>query len=117
MSGSVIAPPMFLQHPGQPVLLWEDWKDAFEAYLEAIGGDIFVPKHKLALIKHNLGVEWRNILRSLPSPDTQDDEDKEEDNVYEKAIKVLSEHHSKKLNVVVDRHKLFSRSRQLGENI
>ncbi|KAJ1149126.1 hypothetical protein NDU88_001943 [Pleurodeles waltl] len=63
---SIAPPPTFLAVPGEPNMPWEDWQEAFDSYLKALGGAIFTAKRKLALLKHNLGVEGRKVLKTLP---------------------------------------------------
>ncbi|KAJ1131692.1 hypothetical protein NDU88_010026 [Pleurodeles waltl] len=66
MQQAVLPPIPFLASLGLPPVDWEQWIEGFEAYLDAIEGDIFTQKKKLSILKHSLGVEGRKILKHLP---------------------------------------------------
>ncbi|KAJ1189443.1 hypothetical protein NDU88_006188 [Pleurodeles waltl] len=58
-------PPPFLTDKGDPILPWKRWKNLFDSYLIAIGGEKFSPARKQAVLLQNLGIEGRNIYDSL----------------------------------------------------
>ncbi|KAG0432418.1 hypothetical protein HPB47_020856 [Ixodes persulcatus] len=60
MSFAGLTPPLtFLQTPGQPPILWNQWKSLFFTYLEASrASDISLQRRK-AILLHSLGVAGR----------------------------------------------------------
>ncbi|KAJ1213855.1 hypothetical protein NDU88_001485 [Pleurodeles waltl] len=102
-------PPPFLSDKGDPILPWKRWKNLFDSYLIAIGGEKFSPARKQAVLLHNLGIEGRNIYDSL-EPLSIGGADGELRDVYEMSITILAAHFESKLNIVLERHTFFARS-------
>lgn len=82
------APPSFLPTPGEPVILWKDWKKLFLTYILATGADKHGPVRKQAILLHNLGVEGRRLYENLPEVSLGVG-DGEPSNVYDMTMKML----------------------------
>ncbi|PIK54155.1 hypothetical protein BSL78_08940 [Apostichopus japonicus] len=68
---AAIPPPAyFLPTPGAPTLPWVQWKQVFDNYLLAAGGDAYTPSRKKALLLHCLGTEGQRIYYSLDQANT-----------------------------------------------
>ncbi|KAJ1120848.1 hypothetical protein NDU88_008997 [Pleurodeles waltl] len=109
-------PPPFLSDKGEPILPWKRWKNLFDSYLIAIGGEKFSPARKQSVLLHNLGIEGRNIYDSLETLPFGGAEGEPRD-IYDMSITMLAAHFESKLNVVLERHKFFARSQGKLESV
>lgn len=109
-------PPQFLSEVGDPIIPWKRWKPLFDSYLLAIGGEKFSSVRKQDVLLHNLGVEGRHIYDSLDEIVMGRGED-EPENVYDMSVSMLEKHFGSKINVVLERHKFFSRVQGKHEKI
>lgn len=67
MSFTGHAPPSpLLQTPGKPVVSWPQWKELFENFLTAAGGDEMSLVRRKAVLLHSLGVEGQPVFYALP---------------------------------------------------
>ncbi|KAJ1137876.1 hypothetical protein NDU88_004272 [Pleurodeles waltl] len=110
-------------------MVWEDWRESFETSLEAVEGITSETSRKLALLKHCLGIEGRKVLKTLPeaTPSVTTSHEGDGDEVLEagdilsdvqvNAMKALEDNYGKKTIIVVERHKLFSRSQLPGKSV
>lgn len=110
------APPSFLPTPGEPAILWKDWKKLFLTYILATGADQYGPVRKQAVLLHNLGVEGRRLYENLPELSLGVGNG-EPSNVYEMTMKMLDLRFTTKVNVVLERHKFFCRMQKADEDI
>lgn len=117
MEGSFSTPAPFLPTPGEPTLEQKQWKEGLEAYIEAIGGDDYTDKRKLAILKHCLGAEGRRVLGHLPPTAARHESGDDDVDVYDEAIKQLDKRYTKKINEVVARHKFLGRCQLINESI
>lgn len=115
MQQSLNPPAPFLSSPGLPLVEWEQWKEGFEAYLEAIEGEVFTQKKKYAILRHSLGTEGRKVLKHLPPSPVVGEGDAIDE--YASAIKVLDLRFKKKKNVIMERHKFYKRQQLPGETV
>ncbi|KAJ1097240.1 hypothetical protein NDU88_002365 [Pleurodeles waltl] len=118
MQQSISPPPPFVPNPASPEADWEQWKEAFEAYLDALEGETFTHKRKFAILRHCLGNEGRKILRYIPKVivvtavgegDSIEDE-------YQTAIKSLDTRFKRFRNVTLERHQFYKRVQADGES-
>lgn len=90
-ASSLTTPVPFLPRPGELSMKWEDWKEYFLNYLEALedeSGATFPSKRKRRLLLHNLGPEGIRVFRNLV-PKTQP----ADDDVFQNAIDDLDNHY------------------------
>ncbi|KAJ1118438.1 hypothetical protein NDU88_006629 [Pleurodeles waltl] len=109
---NILPPPFFLAEPGEPPIQWELWIDLFEAYVEVLEQQECPPERHLALLKHRLGAIRLREFKNLPPIENAGNI-----NVYELAKKQLQERYGRKINVVLERYKFYSRSQQDEESI
>ncbi|KAJ1112680.1 hypothetical protein NDU88_000941 [Pleurodeles waltl] len=114
MQQFVMPPVFFLASPGLPLVEWEQWKEGFEAYLDAVEGEMFEHKRQFALLKHFLGIEGRKILKHLPRVSILGHNDDVDG--YASAIKALDVRFMK-TNVIMKRHKFYKRHQLPGEPV
>ncbi|KAJ1104319.1 hypothetical protein NDU88_001731 [Pleurodeles waltl] len=98
------------------MLIWEQWKEAFEAYLDALEGESFTHKRKFAILRHCLGNEGRKILKYIPkvSVITAVGEGDGIEDEYETAIKSLDTRFKRCRNVTLERHQFYKRVQAEG---
>lgn len=92
---------------------------AVRNYFEAIGGDVFVAKRRLALLKHSLDIKGRKVLKTLPKPVTTaltnhegDGEnvsasEEELNDEHVEAMSASKDNYGKKVRLVVEREILL----------
>ncbi|KAJ1165624.1 hypothetical protein NDU88_006043 [Pleurodeles waltl] len=118
MHQSISPPSPFIPNPVSSDSDWEQWKEAFEAYLDALEGETFTHKRKFAIFGHCLGSEGRKILKYTPKVTIliiEGEGDGVEDE-YETAIKSLDMRFVKCKNVTLERHKFYRRVQAEGES-
>ena len=107
---SASGPPPFLPTPGEPPIPWVHWLPLFRNFLLAVGGEDFTEARHRALLLHCLGIEGQRIYNSLPEILKL-----ERETLMEQTIRVLDSFFKPKTNVVAERHKFRSRSRNPSE--
>ncbi|KAJ1180219.1 hypothetical protein NDU88_005441 [Pleurodeles waltl] len=117
MQQSIAPPPPFVPNPASPDADWEQWKEAFEVYLDALEGESFTHKRKFAILRHCLGSEGRNCFIYIPKVTVvtavgEGDGIEEE---YETAIKSLDTRFIRCRNVTLERHQFYKRAQADGE--
>ncbi|KAJ1139284.1 hypothetical protein NDU88_005659 [Pleurodeles waltl] len=105
-------PPFFLAKTGEPPIQWELWINLFEAYVEVLEDQECSPERYLAFLKHRLGAIGLREFKSLPPIDNVGDVD-----VYQLAKKQLHERYGRKINVLLERYKFYSRTQHDDETI
>ncbi|KAJ1165729.1 hypothetical protein NDU88_006146 [Pleurodeles waltl] len=110
------APPPFLATPGDPPIPWKQWKKIFNAYMLAIGSDGYAPPRRQAILLHHLGIEGRRIYENLPEVSLGMG-DEQPTNIFDMSVQMLDEQFTAKTNLVLQRHKFFSRVQRKDEDI
>ncbi|KAJ1103207.1 hypothetical protein NDU88_000634 [Pleurodeles waltl] len=118
MQQSIAPPPPFVPNPASPDADWEQRKEAFEAYLDALEGETFTHKRKFAILRHCLGNEGRKILKYVPKVSVITDvgEGDGVEDEYETAIKSLDTRFKRCRNVTLERHQFYKRVQVDGES-
>ncbi|KAJ1209174.1 hypothetical protein NDU88_004552 [Pleurodeles waltl] len=112
----ISAPPPFLATPGDPPIPWKHWKKIFNTYMLAIGSDRYAPPRRQAILLHHLGIEGRRIYETLPEVSLGMG-DGQPTNIFDMSMQMLDEQFIPKTNLVLQRHKFFSRVQQEDEDI
>ncbi|KAJ1172394.1 hypothetical protein NDU88_004241 [Pleurodeles waltl] len=110
------APPPFLATPGDPPIPWKQWKKIFNTYMLAIGSDRYALPRQQAILLHHLGIEGRRIYENLPEVSLGMG-DSQPTNVFDMSIQMLDTQFTPKNNLVLQRHKFFSRVHRGDEDI
>ncbi|KAJ1110440.1 hypothetical protein NDU88_007791 [Pleurodeles waltl] len=110
------SPPLFLATPGEPPIPWKQWKKVFSTYLLAIGGDRCRPIRRQAILLHHLGIEGRRIYEDLPEVSLGMG-DGQPSNLFEMSLQMLDLQFTPKTNLVLERHKFFSRMQNAEKDI
>ena len=108
-------PPTFLPSPGPPAAPWEQWIEAFETYLEVIVTKDMTEEKKLAILKHNLGLEGQAQFKAIEKLKLESDAAAVGDSVYRQAVARLSQRFQVKRNLSVRRSEFFKRKQEAGE--
>ncbi|KAJ1149394.1 hypothetical protein NDU88_002204 [Pleurodeles waltl] len=96
----------------EPPIQWELWVDMFEAYVEVLEDQECPLEKYLALLKHRLGAVGLRESTNLPQIENAGGTD-----VYQLAKKQLQERCGRRINVVLERYKFYSRMQQEDESI
>ncbi|KAJ1184702.1 hypothetical protein NDU88_001505 [Pleurodeles waltl] len=110
------SPPPFLATPGEPPIPWKQWKKMFSTYLLAIGGDRYSPIRRQAILLHHLGIEGKRIYEDLPEVSLGMG-DGQPSNLIEMSLQMLDLQFTPKTNLVLERHKFFSRMQGADEDV
>ncbi|KAJ1112996.1 hypothetical protein NDU88_001256 [Pleurodeles waltl] len=113
---SISAPPPFLATPGDLPIPWKQWKKIFNTYMLAIGSDRYAPPRRQAILLHHLGIEGRRIYENLPEVSLGMG-DGQPTNVFDMSVQTLDAQFTPKTNLVLQRHKFFSRIQRKDEDI
>ena len=105
-------PSAFLPTPGRPVLPWETWKQRFQTYLLAVGGNAFAAERKRAILLHCLGEEGQRIQETLPPAVKLE----ESDDVFTLTVRQLDSFFIPRVNVIVERFTFRQRAQQPQES-
>ncbi|KAJ1083252.1 hypothetical protein NDU88_003411 [Pleurodeles waltl] len=118
MQQSITPSPPFVPNPALPDADWEQWKEAFESYLDALEGKTFTHKRKYAILRHCLGSEGQKILKYIPKVPvlTIEGEGDGVEDEYSTAIKSMDVRFKKCRNVTLERHKFYKREQAEGES-
>ncbi|KAJ1113166.1 hypothetical protein NDU88_001421 [Pleurodeles waltl] len=112
----ISAPPPFLATPGDPPIPWKQWKKIFNTYMLVIGSDRYAPPRRQAILLHHLGIEGRRIYENLPEVSLGVG-DGQSINVFDMSMQMLDEQFTPRTNLVLQRHKFFSRVQREDEDI
>ncbi|KAG6440823.1 hypothetical protein O3G_MSEX001465 [Manduca sexta] len=91
-------------------LRWEKWKRGFELFLVAL--NVTEPEKKKATLLHVGGLTLQEIYYNIPDDDGDDDKG---DDVYESAVKKLSDYFSPKQCKIYERHLFRLLKQEPGE--
>ncbi|KAJ1156077.1 hypothetical protein NDU88_008802 [Pleurodeles waltl] len=100
------------RQPAESPIQWELWIDMFEAYVEVLEDQECYPKSYLALLKHRRGAVGLREFKNLPHVDITGEVD-----LYQLAKKQLQESYGRKINVVLEQYKFYSRMQHEDESI
>ncbi|KAK6169763.1 hypothetical protein SNE40_020752 [Patella caerulea] len=103
-------PPKFLEKPGLTPLAWNEWKQLYDTYAEAIGTEEFTLKRQTAILLNSLGMEGQRRYHKLPELQTYP----VDTNDFTKAILKLQKEFKIKQNILTERFK-FRKCSQLQE--
>lgn len=112
---SLSPPPCFLPVPAaSPAIPWTQWFPLFENFILASGASNYNADRRKAILLHCLGAEGQRTFNSM----TEDFIAVEDgDSVYVKAVKMLKEHFSPIMNVVVERYNFRKRCQLPNEPV
>ncbi len=102
-------PAPFLLCSGESAIPFVIWRKMFENYLLPINatGGSWPDARKCAVLLHSLGTKGQRLFYILPDTGT----------TFEHAMKVLEDHFTPKVNVVVARHHFRQHSQSVDETI
>ncbi|KAH8031320.1 hypothetical protein HPB51_016212 [Rhipicephalus microplus] len=92
---AAIPPPLFLQCPGVPPILWKQWRPVLQVYIHTAARDA-TQEHKKALLLNALGVEGLNTYLRTTKDEQQSGADRPTQettftNVYDAVLALLNE--------------------------
>ncbi|XP_070395279.1 uncharacterized protein [Dermacentor albipictus] len=112
-------PPPFLSSPGDPVIPWEQWIQAFRNYMVASGASDLPAMRRKAILLNCLGLEGQRIFQTLTSEDdprflassaTGGPLTTPAPDEFHCAVATLESHYKSSVNVTAARHRFRRRA-------